>query len=66
MTTFEALSHKTRTAATIEELNNVEARHEKHYNNGTITQAELIRLDRIAMNQYIQIVEVTQTPSQNP
>lgn len=57
MTTFEALAHKTRAAATIEELNKVEAQHEKHYSNGTITEKELVRLDRIAMDKFAELIE---------
>lgn len=67
MTTFDALAQKTRTAATIAELHKVEAQHEKHYHAGTISVPELIRLDRMAMNQYVKIVEETTNPlSRNP
>jgi hypothetical protein len=67
MTTFEALAHKTRTAATIAELNKVETQHSKHYHAGTISVSELIQLDRMAMNQYVKIVEDATKPlSHNP
>lgn len=62
MTTYEALAHKTRTAATTEELHKVEAQHEKHYHAGIISVSELIRLDRMAMNQYVKIIEETTKP----
>lgn len=62
MTTFDTLAHKTRTAATTEELHKIEVQHEKHYHAGTISVSELIRLDRMAMNQYVKIVEKTTKP----
>lgn len=62
MTTFDALAHKTRTAATIEELHKVEVQHEKHYHAGTINVSELIRLDRMAMHQYVKIIEGEKQP----
>lgn len=57
MTTYQALADKTRNAATLAEIHTAEAQHTKHYNNGTITEKELARLDRIAMDKFAELIE---------
>ena len=57
MNTYQALAQKTRNAATLAEIHAAEAQQTRHYNNGTITEKELARLDRIAMDKFAELIE---------
>ena len=63
MTTYTALSNRIRTAATREALAAVGAQLDRLYHNGTITAAELSRLDRIIMNRIFFLLD---TLPENP
>ena len=61
MTTYTALSNRIRSAETRQQLANLEEKCERHYNAGTITAAELSRLDRIIMNRIFFILDAIRT-----
>jgi len=63
MTTYTALSNRIRSATTREELTAKEAQITRHYHAGTITAAELSRLDRIIMNRLFFLLD---TLTENP
>jgi len=51
MTTSQTLAHMIRKATTRAELDALDARCTRHYNNGTITANELARLDCMIMDK---------------
>jgi hypothetical protein len=61
MTTYSALSNRIRSANTREELTAKEAQITRHYHAGTITAAELSRLDRIIMNRIFFLLDTITT-----
>ena len=63
MTTYAALSNRIRSATTREELAKREEQLDRHYHAGTITAAELSRLDRIMMNRIFFLLD---TLPENP
>jgi len=63
MTTYTALSNRIRSATTREELTAKEAQITRHYHAGTITAAELSRLDRIIMNRIFFLLDNLNTNS---
>jgi len=63
MTTYTALSNRIRSATTREELAKREEQLDRHYHAGTITAAELSRLDRIIMNRLFFLLD---TLPENP
>jgi len=67
MTTYAALSNRIRSATTREELTAREAQLDRHYHAGTITAAELSRLDRIMMNSIFFLLDtLTENPTITP
>jgi hypothetical protein len=63
MTTYAALSNRIRTANTREELSARETQITRHYHAGTITAAELSRLDGIIMERIFFILDTIRTNS---
>ena len=61
MTTYTALSNRIRTATTREELSAREAQIDQHYHAGTITAAELSRLDGKIMEKMFFILDTITT-----
>jgi hypothetical protein len=61
MTTYAALSNRIRTATTREELAKREEQITRHYHAGTITAAELSRLDGIIMDRIFFILDTIRT-----
>ena len=63
MTTYTALSKRIRSATTRQELAKREEQIVRHYNAGTITAAELSRLDGIIMDRIFFILDTITTNS---
>ena len=66
MTTYTALSNRIRAAETRQELAKREEQITRHYNAGTITAAELSRLDGKIMKRMFFILDTLQTNSKIP
>jgi hypothetical protein len=60
MTSYAALSQRIRTATTRQELAKREEQIVRHYNAGTITAAELSRLDGIIMDRVFILDTLTE------
>jgi hypothetical protein len=63
MTNYATLSNRIRSATTREELTAKEAQITRHYHAGTITAAELSRLDGIIMERIFFILDTIRTNS---
>ena len=61
MTTYQALSHRVRATANIDELATREDQCTRHYNLGTITVNELSRLDNLITDKYTNFLDKLQT-----
>lgn len=66
MTTYAALSNRIRTAETRQDLAKREEQITRHYHAGTITAAELSRLDGKIMKRMFFILDTLQTSSKIP
>jgi hypothetical protein len=63
MTTYATLSHRIRTAETRQDLAKREEQITRHYNAGTITAAELSRLDGKIMDRSFILDTITTNPT---